>query len=92
LLPTSKITIIILSTLINYFYPIFFTPLPNNVLGGILSVYIPATEEGEILGQNIKNIENTILNQNISNILKNYILENDILAILLLLSILYWFY
>ncbi len=89
MLSTPKTIITILPTPTNYSYPILPTPLPNNTLAGILSVYIPATEEGEILGQNTKNIENTILGQNISNTLKSYILENDTFAILLLLLILY---
>jgi len=88
-LPTPKITTIILPTLTNYSYPILPTPLPSNALAGILSVYISATEKGEILGQNTENIENTILSQNTSDTLKSYILENDILVILLLLLILY---
>ena len=61
MLPTPKTTTITLLTLTNYSYPILPTPLLSNTLGGILSVYIPATKEGEILSQNIKNIENTIL-------------------------------
>ncbi len=77
MLLTPKIIIIILPTLTNYFYSIFPTPLSNNTLIGILLVYILAIKEGEILGQNINNI------------LKNYILENNIFAILLLLLILY---
>ncbi len=72
-----KIITIILLTLTNYSYPIFLIPLLSNILVGILSVYILAIKEGEIL------------NQNISNILENYILKNDILIILLLLLILY---
>ncbi len=81
--------ITILLTLINYFYPILPTPLPNNTLRGILSIYIPIIKEGEILNQNIKNIKNIILGQNISNILESYILKNNIFIILLLLLILY---
>jgi len=77
LLLTSKITITILLTLINYFYLIFFIPLLNNILAGILLVYISITKEEEILGQNINNT------------LESYILENNIFAILLLLLILY---
>jgi len=77
LLLILKIITIILLTLTNYSYPIFLIPLLSNILVGILSVYILAIKEGEIL------------NQNISNILENYILKNDILIILLLLLILY---
>ena len=77
MLLTSKITITILLTLINYFYLIFFIPLLNNILAGILLVYISITKEEEILGQNINNT------------LESYILENNIFAILLLLLILY---
>jgi len=90
-----KTTIIILPTLTNYSYLILFTPLPSNALAGTPSVYIPVIKEGEILSQNIENIENTILNQNISNTLKGYNLENDTLAVLpasIILLILSWSY
>jgi len=79
-LPTPKTTTTISPTPTNHSYPILPTPPPSDASAGTPSVYTPATEEGEILGQNTENIENAMLSQNTGNTLEGHNLENGTLA------------